>query len=98
MFVAPTPRCGLPRLVCLFFAALALTTFGAHAQTAAETVYIQAVQASQTQNNALLLYLRLAGIFWIILEWTAALVLWRAYRLLATQLPTLKDIEHGSAH
>lgn len=33
-------------------------------------------------ENALYLYLRIAGIFWITVEWIAAIVLWRAYRLL----------------
>jgi len=32
--------------------------------------------------NALYLYLRLAGVVWIAVEWVAALVVWRAWRLL----------------
>lgn len=41
-----------------------------------------AQQADAVYANALLLYLRLAGVAWISVEWVAAVILWRAYRLL----------------
>jgi hypothetical protein len=41
-----------------------------------------AQQADAVYANALLLYLRLAGVIWIAVEWVAAVILWRAYRLL----------------
>lgn len=34
-------------------------------------------------RNAIYLYLRLAGVAWTCVEWIAALILWRAYRMLA---------------
>lgn len=39
-------------------------------------------EADAIYGNALLLYLRLAGVVWIAVEWVAAVILWRAYRLL----------------
>lgn len=41
-----------------------------------------AQQVDAVYANALLLYLRLAGVAWISVEWVAAVILWRAYRLL----------------
>ena len=46
----------------------------------------QAVQTADEkmalEQNALYLLLRLAGIVWIAIEWVAAILLWRGYRLL----------------
>ena len=39
--------------------------------------------ADAVYRNALYLYLRIAGTVWIVLEWIAAIVLWRAYRFLS---------------
>jgi len=37
-------------------------------------------------RNAVYLFLRLAGVVWIAVEWFAALALWRIYRLLRRSL------------
>jgi len=42
----------------------------------------EARAANMAYRNALYLYLRLAGIAWVAVEWIAALLLWRGYRLL----------------
>ena len=39
--------------------------------------------ANAVCRNALYLYLRLAGVVWIAVEWLAAFVLWRSFRLIA---------------
>lgn len=54
----------------------------AYAQTAVQIM--QAARgANQVYYNALYLYLRLAGVVWILAEWVAAVVLWKSYRLIA---------------
>lgn len=42
----------------------------------------EAETACAQHRNAVYLYLRIAGIVWIVVEWVAAVVLWRTYRLL----------------
>ncbi len=39
--------------------------------------------ADAPYRNALYLYLRLAGVVWIAVEWIAAFLLWRTYRMVA---------------
>ena len=59
----------------------------AGAASAEEGSLLAALRETQAANavyhNALYLYLRLAGMVWIAVEAVAAVVLWRAYRLLA---------------
>jgi len=43
----------------------------------------EANKADQVYWNALYLYLRVAGIVWIVVEWWAALILFKGYRLLS---------------
>ncbi|MBI4558317.1 MAG: hypothetical protein HY706_12115 [Candidatus Hydrogenedentes bacterium] len=43
-------------------------------------------------QNAVYLYLRLAGIAWIVVEWTAAIILWRAYRMLKRAIRQLASV------
>jgi len=38
--------------------------------------------ADAVYHNAMYLYLRLAGVAWILVEWVAAIILWRGYSLL----------------
>lgn len=52
----------------------------------AQTILDQAILDDAPYRNAMYLYLRLAGIVWIAVEWTAAILLWRASRLLAPLL------------
>lgn len=42
-----------------------------------------ALQENQPYRNAVYLFLRIAGAVWIAVEWVAAMLLWRAYRMLA---------------
>ncbi len=42
----------------------------------------EAHEADAPYRNALYLYLRVAGVAWIAVEWVAAVLLWRSYRLL----------------
>jgi hypothetical protein len=51
----------------------------------------QAAQDDAVYQNALLLYLRLAGVVWIAVEWAAAWVLWRTWRLLRKRIAVLKE-------
>ncbi|MBP8131283.1 MAG: hypothetical protein KA184_17015 [Candidatus Hydrogenedentes bacterium] len=44
--------------------------------------FAQAESACAPHRNAVYLYLRIAGIAWILVEWGAAVVLWRSWRLL----------------
>jgi hypothetical protein len=39
--------------------------------------------ANMIPQNALYLYLRIAGVIWISVEWIAAIILWKSYRLIA---------------
>lgn len=39
--------------------------------------------ADAVYRNALYLWLRVAGLAWIAVEWVAAVILWRAWRVLA---------------
>jgi hypothetical protein len=43
----------------------------------------EARAADAVYRNALYLYLRLAGVGWVTVEWIAAILMWRGYRLLA---------------
>jgi len=43
----------------------------------------EAHAANTVYRNALYLYLRLAGVVWIAVEWLAAFVLWRSFNLIA---------------
>lgn len=67
--------------------AFALVTIIAWAQTSilssALPAHAKAIQDTELQTNALLLYLRIAGLIWTILEWIAAILLWKGYRMLS---------------
>lgn len=65
----------LPRRALLLPLAALMAT-GARADIAAIQVALEPWQ------NALYFYLRVAGVFWIALEWVAVVILWRAYALL----------------
>jgi hypothetical protein len=68
----------------LILIALSLAASPAFAADDVETALWAAHRADAVHRNALYLYLRLAGVAWVTVEWIAAIVLWRAYRLLAT--------------
>jgi len=53
-----------------------------------EAILQQAILDDAPYRNAMYLYLRLAGIVWIAVEWTAAILLWRAYCLLTSLTPS----------
>jgi hypothetical protein len=55
-----------------------------HAVAPAQTLLAEARTANQVYYNAMYLYLRMAGVAWILAEWVAALILWRAYVLVAS--------------
>lgn len=55
-----------------------------HASAPAQMLLAEARVANQVYYNAMYLYLRLAGVVWILAEWVAALILWRAYVLVAS--------------
>ncbi len=70
--------------VILILLGLALS-IGAFAFTPPQRIHalIQEVYRQDTvYQNALYLYLRIAGIVWITVEWIAAIVLWRAFHFL----------------
>ncbi len=55
---------------------------------------MRAAYAAQTgYRDALYLYLRLAGVVWILVEWGAAVILWRAYRLLTDKVARMGERE-----
>jgi hypothetical protein len=68
------------------FAALA-SWAAASVAVAAPDVLLDSLRASYEADapyrNALYLWLRLAGLAWIAVEWVAAFILWRAWRALA---------------
>ena len=80
-----TPR---RQYITMFAAtAFALVAIIAWAQTSilssALPAHAKAIQDTEIQTNALLLYLRIAGLIWTILEWIAAILLWKGYRMLS---------------
>jgi len=62
------------------------TTLNDSLQT--QAVIQQPILDDAPYRNAMYLYLRLAGVVWIAVEWTAAFLLWRAYRLLTSLTPS----------
>ncbi len=64
--------------------ALLLLCGWAAADSATDVAVLQSALAeNQPYRNAVYLFLRLAGAVWIAVEWIAAFLLWRAWRLLA---------------
>ena len=59
---------------------------------------IQAIRDTQLHTNALLLYLRIAGLMWIVLEWIAAILLWKGYRALTTLTFRPPESAHDRTH
>ena len=66
--------------------AVAVVLFAVAAQGADIDAVRDAVRDAQAADavyqNALYLYLRIAGVAWILVEWVAAIILWRGYCLL----------------
>lgn len=56
--------------------------------TASAQAFIDTHDAFAALRNAVGLYLRVAGVVWITVEWLAAFYLWRGYRLLREVAPT----------
>lgn len=54
-----------------------------------------AYQEDALYRNAMYLYLRLAGVVWIAVEWIAAIVLWRAWRMLS-RAAKAKESRHAA--
>ncbi len=72
---------GIPALAVVLACLLMLRAVGAEADALADALDA-AVRADAPLRNALGLYLRIAGIVWVGVEWFAAIMLWRCYRLL----------------
>ncbi|NIA12436.1 MAG: hypothetical protein GWP08_00040 [Nitrospiraceae bacterium] len=77
-------RRGVAVAMVMVCAGLSLAAWRA---TADEGTALGVLRAAEARNvvhrNAVYLYLRLAGAVWILVEWIAALVLWRTYRLVS---------------
>jgi hypothetical protein len=71
--------------LCALVILCALTVLGAAStrEAALENALRQAQMTEAVYRNAMHLYLRVAGVAWIVVEWIAAVLLWRSYRLLA---------------
>lgn len=69
-------------LIILLVIALPLWAL-AETMTVEEGLLQEALAENQLYRNAVYLFLRLASGAWIAVEWVAAFLLWRAYRLLA---------------
>lgn len=65
-------------MICLW------VVFFVHAAAPAQMLLAEARTANQLYYNAMYLYLRLAGVVWILAEWVAALILWRACVLITS--------------
>ncbi len=79
----PTMRFALPGILlfsCFFAASASATTSPDSGDLFA--VLQTAYQDDAAYRNAMYLYLRLAGVVWIAVEWVAAIILWRACRML----------------
>jgi hypothetical protein len=86
----------LPLLICLAVAAGAFAPVAFAAQAAGlaskqpADAWSQVLSVSESclapYRNAMYLYLRLAGVAWIAVEWIAAVVLWRACMLIGSAL------------
>ncbi|HNR30681.1 MAG TPA: hypothetical protein PKI11_07310 [Candidatus Hydrogenedentes bacterium] len=77
----------LMRRLCLVGAAVFLMVgVIAAGDAAAQGNILAALQEAEGDvapyRNALYLYLRVAGVVWIAVEWVAAIILWHAYRFL----------------
>ena len=74
-------------IVCLLCALCAPTGWCVVSDVAVDTVTLSAIDQAYTEDavyrNAVYLWLRVAGVVWIVVEWVAAVILWRTYRLLA---------------
>ena len=68
-------------IVCVFFA----TSF-AHGQTSLETAYAVADAEAAPLRSFVHLFLRVAGVIWIAVEWVAAIFLILGYRLLRARV------------
>ena len=70
----------------LSLATLAVCARAATQPSGTDDAALEALQQAHAGDilyrNAVYLYLRLAGIVWVAVEWAAALLLWRAYRIL----------------
>jgi len=63
-------------LTLAFFADQAAS---AQAVQSVDSAYRNAAHETEALENVLLLYLRIAGAIWIVLEWIAVYFLWRGY-------------------
>ena len=72
------PACILP----LAFLALAAAASAQDGPGQVRDAIQEAYREDALYENALYLYLRMAAVVWVAVEWIAAVVLWRAYRLL----------------
>lgn len=79
------PRVILAAGVAILLVALSWTCGAAEPGDAMQAIR-QAEADGIPARNAVYLFLRLAGIVWIAVEWSAALILWRVYRLLRGSL------------
>ncbi len=75
----------MKRTIGILFLLASALSIGAFAFEAPQRInaLIQEVYRQDTvYQNALYLYLRIAGIVWCTVEWIAAIILWRAFRFL----------------
>lgn len=78
------PRRMLCRGAALLAAALCCPSPAA--ADAAVAALEAALAENQSYRNAMYLYLRVAGVAWITVEWVAAIALWRAWRLVRARV------------
>lgn len=61
---------------------LSIGAFAFEAPQRINTLIQEVYRQDTVYQNALYLYLRMAGIVWCTVEWIAAIILWRAFRFL----------------
>ena len=86
--ITPSPGASTSFLLLLAAGAILLIPFGSAAvrgitpvSEEAANAFVHAHQAFAALRNTVGLYLRIAGVVWITVEWIAAYYLWRGYRL-----------------
>ncbi len=77
-------------LALFFFLLFTTALFMSQASAAPVRLFQETFRMDGVYRNALYFYLRLAGVFWILVEWIAAVLLWRVYRMLRQVVYTEK--------
>jgi hypothetical protein len=56
-----------------------------------QDAYAGALEEHEPLQNVMRLYLRLAGVVWVAVEWIAAIFLWKGYKLLSAHFAAAKE-------